>query len=228
MEVAALAASGVCLLGAAIDLRTRKVPNWLTLPAMAAFASAGTAARAGGAVPAAVLAAAGVLGLLLLARGAAGRLPLPGWLLASWAVLAAIASAAGGEPRRAVVEAGLVCALWAALYGLWRVGVYGGGDARLLMALFALYPDADFAATLALGTLALVTPQLAWRYRHALVLQPGLAASVLLAAAGSPAAALSLAARLPRPGQAALRLRGKRHTWAIAVPTLAYLWLPPR
>ena len=56
--------------------------------------------------------------------------------------------------------AGLTCAIsYAFVYGLWRCGLWGGGDAKLVLALFILaspaYPPLSFIVALSL-CLALV------------------------------------------------------------------------
>lgn len=92
---------------AVIDLRTRRIPNALTLP---------------------------VLGGALVWRLAEGK----------WVVVP-------------------VCV---GLYLLWLTGLLGGaGDAKVLMALVALFPAADFALTLAAVVLAVTLPWTAARYR---------------------------------------------------------------
>jgi prepilin peptidase CpaA len=63
-------------------------------------------------------------------------------------------------PRCSMTMAGLTCAVsYALVYGLWRLGLWGGGDAKLVLAMFILasptYPPLSFIAALSL-CLALV------------------------------------------------------------------------
>jgi len=74
--------AAVMVIAALCDLRTVRVPNWLTLPLMGA----------------------GALYSALVLRS--------GWFLIPWALL----------------------------YGLWYLGAFGAGDAKLMMGLFALTP----------------------------------------------------------------------------------------
>jgi len=90
------------------DLKTRQVPNWLTLPPL--------------------------LGVLAwqLAHGWQALIPLP------------------------------------ALYLLWRLNIMGGADAKVLMALFGLWPTVDFLLFFCLGYLAIMLPVILWRHRRRL------------------------------------------------------------
>ncbi|HTX43747.1 MAG TPA: A24 family peptidase, partial [Methanocella sp.] len=63
-------------------------------------------------------------------------------------------------PRCAAAMAGLICGVsYAFVYGLWRCGLWGGGDAKLVLGLFILvspaYPTLLFIAAFSL-CLALV------------------------------------------------------------------------
>lgn len=89
-----------------IDWKTRKVPNWLTLPGMA--------------------------GLAL-------------WRLARL------------EPA--------FLAWWAAIYLCWLVNIWGGGDAKVLMVMSALWPNISFLMVEALTVLSLGVPLLVVKYR---------------------------------------------------------------
>ena len=89
------------------DLRTRRVPNWVTYPLMAV----------------------GVL--------------------------------------RAIVFLDATFLLyWVGLWLLWSAHFMGGGDAKLLMGLFGLFPDFQFAWLVALCILVTGLPYLTYKYRH--------------------------------------------------------------
>ena len=49
-------------------------------------------------------------------------------------------------------------------YSLWRVHILGGADAKVPMALFALWPAADFVVFFCVGYAILVLPILLWRH----------------------------------------------------------------
>ena len=91
------------------DLRTRTIPNRLTLPVMV-----------------------GVLGWQFCKTG--------------WAAL-------------------VILAFWIGIFTLWAAHLYGGGDAKLLMVLFALWPRTDFLLVEAGLSLLIGIPLLIWKYR---------------------------------------------------------------
>ncbi|MCB0215476.1 MAG: prepilin peptidase [Caldilineae bacterium] len=124
---------------------------------------------------------------------------------------------------RVVVE-GLMLQQWsrlwllptfAILFGMWMLHFIGGGDAKFLMGLFALFPSLEFLATLAFLLLVIMIPLLALEYR-----QRG---------AGPVASLRGLRARLLTgqflPTQAELQERGRRYAWTFAVPAMAYMWI---
>ncbi len=55
---------------------------------------------------------------------------------------------------------------WAVFFALWTVRFVGGGDAKLLMGLFGLFPDFQLAWFVAVSILATGLPYLAYKYRH--------------------------------------------------------------
>lgn len=110
-----------------------------------------------------------------------------------------------GEPVRL-----LLLVVWALLFGLWLLHFLGGGDAKFLMALFALFPSMEFVAVLALILLAEMVPIVLWGARGS-----------------SPRAALrALRDRVITmqvlPTEAELRARGRRYAWTFAVPGIVY------
>ncbi|HUW08277.1 MAG TPA: A24 family peptidase [Anaerolineae bacterium] len=52
------------------------------------------------------------------------------------------------------------------IYSLWRLGILGGADAKVLMALFGLWPTLEFAVFFCLGYVIIALPILAWRRRR--------------------------------------------------------------
>ena len=49
------------------------------------------------------------------------------------------------------------------IYSLWHLTILGGADAKVLMALFGLWPTLEFAVFFCLGYVILALPTLAWR-----------------------------------------------------------------
>ena len=127
-----------------VDLRTRRIPNALVLPVLAA-----------------------ALGW---------RLAHGNWLVA------------------------LVCV---GLYLLWLSGFLGGaGDAKLLMALVALFPALEFAPVLAAAVLAVTLPWTAVRYRRR----------------------WGEFVRNLRPSEERLEREGMPFAWVYALGALIYMW----
>lgn len=148
--------SAYLALAAAWDLKSRVVPNWLTVPALA---SAGA------------------------------------WQLyqGHWEFLEA----------------------WAAIFALWMLRFFGGGDAKLMMALFALFPGVEFLVTFCWTAIACTLPQIVLKYRRI-----------------SP---LALARRLKfalitglLPSEEDLEERGVKSTWIISLAGVLYVWLLSR
>ena len=55
---------------------------------------------------------------------------------------------------------------WGAAFLLWQLKLYGGGDAKVLMALFGLYPDMSLLWAVTGAALAVSLPWLAFKYRR--------------------------------------------------------------
>lgn len=143
------------LLGAAYsDIRTGRIPNWLTLP---------------------VMLAAGVYGLFVARH---------------WVIIP----------------------IWVVIFILWELNFMMAGDAKLLMALFALFPTIEFALVLTVGGLIELIPLLILRYRH----QPVMT-TVLLAT-------LRIQNRDIVPTREELVRDGRRLAWVFALPAVVYVW----
>ncbi len=57
---------------------------------------------------------------------------------------------------------------WCVLWLLWAAHVFGGGDAKVLMALFGLFPEMGMAWVVSLSVLATGIPYLAYKHRRTL------------------------------------------------------------
>jgi Flp pilus assembly protein protease CpaA len=105
-----------------------------------------------------------------------------------------------------------VLAIWVLLYLIWRVNIVGGGDAKLLMGLFALFPTYEFALLFSILMLAVSVPLIIARHW-------GKRPSDLAAA---------VADRIGRgrflPTREELEVKGQQYAWTFCLPGLVYLW----
>jgi Flp pilus assembly protein protease CpaA len=106
-----------------------------------------------------------------------------------------------------------VLVAWVLLFGLWNLHFIGGGDAKMLMSAFALFPTVFFA--LLFGVVAL------------LIKMPLLVAEHVRGSVTESLRTLSLRMLfgLVLPTEEELRLRGKQYLWTFAVPTFLYTWV---
>ena len=102
---------------------------------------------------------------------------------------------------------------WVVIYGLWMLHFIGGGDAKFLMALYALFPSLEFSLVLALILLVLTVPL----------------AVVEFFKLGPANALRGMRDRLVTgqilPTDADLKTRGKRYVWTYALPALLFMWV---
>jgi Flp pilus assembly protein protease CpaA len=149
------------------------------------------------------------------------RLALTAWLIA----------VAVWDWRRAIIPNGLtlplmlaaggvrlyqrqlhVLVIWALLYLIWRVNIVGGGDAKLLMGLFALFPTFEFALLFSVLVLVISLPLLIarhWGKRPA-----DLAAAF----------AERIGQRRLLPTREELESKGQQYAWTFCLPGVVYLW----
>lgn len=71
-----------------------------------------------------------------------------------------------GLVRAFAFRDGIFLLYWAVLFALWTVRFMGGGDAKLLMGLFGLYPDFQLVWFVAASILVTGLPYLAFKYRR--------------------------------------------------------------
>lgn len=138
---------------------------------------------------------------------------IPNWLVLPVALLAL-----GWQVYRAIQRApdGLLFTLgtWVVLYTMWRAHVFGGGDAKFLMALFAMFPTAQFLLLFSLVVLAVSIPIVVIQHvRPRLRRVPDTGQSA------------SEQGVLPLPSAEQLRTRGQPFSWTFALPGVLYLWL---
>jgi Flp pilus assembly protein protease CpaA len=71
-----------------------------------------------------------------------------------------------GVVRAIAFRDGIFLLYWVVFFTLWTTRFMGGGDAKLLMGLFGLFPDFQLAWLVAFGILVTGLPYLAYKYRH--------------------------------------------------------------
>jgi len=106
----------------------------------------------------------------------------------------------------------LVLAIWVLLYLIWRLNIMGGGDAKLLMGLFALFPTYEFALLFSVLVLAALTPVMIVRHWGK---RPSGLVAALLGRIGQ--------GRL-LPTQEELQTKGQQYAWTFCLPGVVYLW----
>ena len=102
---------------------------------------------------------------------------------------------------------------WTVVFMLWRLHVFGGGDAKLLMALFAFFPTLQFLVLFSVVVLVVSVPLLIHKYARR-----GLKTS--LRSAGQRIAQGQIL-----PTEEELQAQGSPHCWSLALPGVIYLWL---
>jgi Flp pilus assembly protein protease CpaA len=106
----------------------------------------------------------------------------------------------------------LVLALWVLFYLIWRVNIIGGGDSKLLMGLFALFPTLEFALLFVVLLLAVYVPMIIARHWGKRPID--LAAAVL--------------DRIRQdhllPTREELEAKGQQHAWSYCLSGAIYLW----
>jgi len=132
---------------------------------------------------------------------------VPNWLVLPvmfgaliWQIILAITDGAGGI--------WFVLVAWTVLFCLWRVHIFGGGDAKFLMALMALFSSTSFLILFSLGVLVISLPLMVAQAVKSRSLPFGIGKK----------ASLSL------PTEEQLRSRGRPYCWTLALPGVVYLW----
>ncbi|MGD9029279.1 MAG: A24 family peptidase [Anaerolineae bacterium] len=106
----------------------------------------------------------------------------------------------------------IIPVIWALLYLIWRVHIIGGGDAKLLMGLFALFPTQQFALVFGVVTLAVSVPLVVMRHWRG-SLGEGLRSFVKTLGSGNPL-----------PTREDLETHGRRYAWTFCLAGVIYLW----
>jgi Flp pilus assembly protein protease CpaA len=168
------------------DMRTQIVPNALTLPAMAL---------------------------------------LGGWRIVHWAlytlrnVIIRLSMSSWNWIQRSTSDAQAPAALrfmfvaWVLCFALWELHVIRGGDAKLLMGLFALCPSLDFALFL-IAVVFILSMALLLLRLHTRAPQEIMSAVVKWVKEGPPLFT-----------QRRLEEKGERYAWVYCLSGVVYLWL---
>jgi len=180
---------------AAWDLKTRRVPHLVTWP----FLLAATALRA--------WEGSWMLPVFLLALVLVELAP-EAWRVSAVVVLGGLGQAAAWTLDDPAAQ--LIVPWWAIIYVLWTLHVLGGADARLFMALVALFPDVALVAALWGGFLVAGVVWLVVMYRRH--------AWLPLVQAGRSAQAGKF------PSLEELKEQGRPTTPGLALGALVYLW----
>lgn len=127
----------------------------------------------------------------------------------NWLTVPALVAAGGWQLHQGHWE---FLQVWFAIFALWMLRFFGGGDAKLMMVLFALFPGTDFLVAFSWVALAATLPQIAFKYRRTSPL----------------AVARRLKLRLATgllPGEGDLQESGVPSTWIISLAGVIYVWL---
>jgi Flp pilus assembly protein protease CpaA len=180
---------------AAWDLKTRRVPHLVTWPVLLTA----TAFR--------TWVGSWTLPFFLLALVLAELVP-EAWRVSTVVVLVGAGQAAAWTLDDPAAQ--LILPWWAIVYALWTLHVLGGADARLFMAVVALFPDVALVAALWGGFLVVGAVWLVVTYRrHAWL-------GLLQAGRGVQAGRF--------PSLEELKEQGRPTTPGLALGALVYLW----
>ncbi len=133
-------------------------------------------------------------------------------IVPNWLTVPALLAAGGWQLYQGQWE---FLQAWAIIFTLWMLRFFGGGDAKLMMALFALFPGVEFLVAFCWVALAATLPQIVLKYWRA-----------------SPLAVVRrLKFRLVTgllPGEGDLEENGVRSTWIISLAGMLYAWFLAR
>jgi Flp pilus assembly protein protease CpaA len=103
---------------------------------------------------------------------------------------------------------GFVLVAWVVLFLLWRAHLFGGGDAKFLMAILAIFPTTQFLIFFSLVVLMVSLPLLIIQCikTRSLPFQRGAGGEMGL------------------PMAEDLQQRGRPYCWTLALPGVIYLW----
>ena len=112
--------------------------------------------------------------------------------------------------RKSVDDIVFISLAWLVIFTIWRANVFGGGDAKLLMGLFAMFPTMQFLMLLAVLVVVVSAPLVVYRRVKRL-------RSTHTTDQPSPKKSLF-------PTAEELRTKGEPNCWAFALPGVIYAW----
>ncbi|MFP3896425.1 MAG: prepilin peptidase [Anaerolineales bacterium] len=107
---------------------------------------------------------------------------------------------------------------WTVIFVIWRAHIFGGGDAKFLMALFALFPDERLLLSVCVGVMLISIPLLLGR------MAGGLPTSLDGEGRDSRADLFPWKARISWPNRERLESEGQPFVWILALPSVVYVW----
>jgi hypothetical protein len=160
-------------------------------------------------------------GVLAVLGGPGVRMALTAWLIAvavwdwrrgiipNWLTLPVMLVVGGVRLYQGQLH---VLAIWILLYLIWRLNIVGGGDAKLLMGLFALFPTYEFAFLFSVLVLIVLMPAVIVRHwgRRPTDLVAGIVGRI--------------AQGHLLPTQEELQTQGQQYAWTFCLPGVIYLW----
>lgn len=117
-----------------------------------------------------------------------------------------------GAGQQALAALLFMMVAWGFCFALWELHILGGGDAKTLMGMFALFPTFDFAVFLAVSVLVLSLPLLLHRLRGRRL--RGISQAISKRLKEGPFF----------PTQRELEEEGRPYAWTFCLPGVAYLW----
>lgn len=102
---------------------------------------------------------------------------------------------------------------WAACLVSWYVNILGGGDVKLLMVLFGLFPEVELVYTFLIGAAVILAMLVLWRRARTRKLQ------TFFVSVGHRVLALDFF-----PSASALQAQGEPFTFVIALVGIVYVW----
>jgi Flp pilus assembly protein protease CpaA len=107
----------------------------------------------------------------------------------------------------------LMFVAWGLVFLLWMLHFMGGGDAKFLMGLYALFPTMEFTALLALILLITVVPLIIWEMKGRAVRDV------------RDSAYRRVVTGQVLPTETELQERGRRYAWTFGLPGIIYTWI---
>ena len=147
---------------------------------------------------------------------------IPNWLVLPVMLIGLVYQIYASISGRNWAILGVVVA-WVAIFSLWQARVYGGGDAKLLMGLFALFPNYRFLIVFCVATLAVSIPLLVYEIakKHIRRWRIGKDTAHELACHEQGDGDRDDSAL---PSASAWRITYRPYAWVFALPGVIYTW----